>query len=156
MCKPTRTKCLRSHHPACPLFPQSAGSYELLSYFGIERDFDVFSCKSEQLWTTYWQSEFVTVLYLTSVFRLNLITLCSRKIFGILLNINSIQWVPWILSLGVKRGRGVTLITHPHLVPRSRMSRSYTPLPPSASMACSGTALLFTLLFCTSLFCRNL
>jgi hypothetical protein len=31
-----------------------------------------------------------------------------------------VQWVP-----GVKRGRGVTLTTHPHLVPRLRMSRSY-------------------------------
>jgi hypothetical protein len=31
---------------------------------------------------------------------------------------------------GVKRGRGVTLTTHPHLVPRSRMSRSYTSSPP--------------------------
>jgi hypothetical protein len=31
-------------------------------------------------------------------------------------------------SPGVKHGRGVTLTTHPHLVPRSRMSRSYTPL----------------------------
>jgi hypothetical protein len=28
----------------------------------------------------------------------------------------------------------------PHLVPRSRMSRSYTSSPPSVSMACSGTA----------------
>jgi hypothetical protein len=28
-------------------------------------------------------------------------------------------------------------------MPRSRMSRSYTPLPPSAFMACSGTALFF-------------
>jgi hypothetical protein len=28
-------------------------------------------------------------------------------------------------SPGVKRGRGVTLTTHPHLLPRSRMSRSY-------------------------------
>jgi hypothetical protein len=28
----------------------------------------------------------------------------------------------------------------PHLVPRSRMSRSYTSSPPSASMACIGTA----------------
>jgi hypothetical protein len=32
----------------------------------------------------------------------------------------------------------------PHLVPRSWMSRSYTSSPPSPSMACSGTALLFT------------
>jgi hypothetical protein len=27
-----------------------------------------------------------------------------------------IQWVPGVLSPGVKRGRGVTLTTHPHLV----------------------------------------
>jgi hypothetical protein len=44
-------------------------------------------------------------------------------------------------SQGLKRGRGVTLTIHPHLVPRSRMSRSYTSSPPSAFMACSGTAL---------------
>jgi hypothetical protein len=30
---------------------------------------------------------------------------------------------------GVKRGRGVTLTTHPHLVPRSRLNRSYTSSP---------------------------
>jgi hypothetical protein len=53
-----------------------------------------------------------------------------------------VQWVPGVLSSGVKRGWGVTLTTHPHLVPRSWMSRSYTPLSPSASMACSGTAFL--------------
>jgi hypothetical protein len=41
-----------------------------------------------------------------------------------------IQWVPGVLSPGVKRGRGVTLTTHPHLVPRLRMSRSYTSSPP--------------------------
>jgi hypothetical protein len=52
-----------------------------------------------------------------------------------------VQWVPEVLSPGLKRGRGVALTTHPHLVPRCRMSRSYTPLPPSAFMACSGTAL---------------
>jgi hypothetical protein len=48
---------------------------------------------------------------------------------------------------GAKRGRGVTLTTHPHLVPRSRMSRRYTPLPSNATMAGSGTALLFLLWF---------
>jgi hypothetical protein len=37
-----------------------------------------------------------------------------------------VQWVPGVLSLGVKRGRGVTLTPHHHLVSRSRMSRSYT------------------------------
>jgi hypothetical protein len=31
----------------------------------------------------------------------------------------------------------------PHLVPRSRMSRSYTSSPPGAFMACSGTILAF-------------
>jgi hypothetical protein len=31
---------------------------------------------------------------------------------------------------GAKRGRGLTLTTNPHLVPRSRMSRSYTSTPP--------------------------
>jgi len=41
-----------------------------------------------------------------------------------------VQWVPGVLSPGVKRGRGVTLTTHPHLVPRSWMSRSYTSSPP--------------------------
>jgi hypothetical protein len=34
--------------------------------------------------------------------------------------------IPGVLSLEVKCGGGMTLITHPPLVPRSRMSRSYT------------------------------
>jgi hypothetical protein len=41
-----------------------------------------------------------------------------------------VQWVPGVLFPGVKRGRDVTLTTYPHLVPRSWMSRGYTPLPP--------------------------
>jgi hypothetical protein len=53
-----------------------------------------------------------------------------------------VQWVPGVLSPGVKRGRGVMLTIYPHLVPRSRMSRSYISSPPSASVACSGTAVL--------------
>jgi hypothetical protein len=36
-----------------------------------------------------------------------------------------VQWVPGVLSPGVKRGRGVMLTTRPHLVPKLRMSRSY-------------------------------
>jgi hypothetical protein len=40
------------------------------------------------------------------------------------------QWVPGVLSPGVKRGRGVMLTTHPHLVRRLSMSRSYTSSPP--------------------------
>jgi hypothetical protein len=49
-----------------------------------------------------------------------------------------------VLSPGLKCDRGVTLTTHPHIVPRSRMSRSYTPLHPSSSLECSGTALTLT------------
>jgi hypothetical protein len=41
-----------------------------------------------------------------------------------------IQWVPGVLSPGVKSGRGMTLTTRPHLVPRLRMSRSYISSPP--------------------------
>jgi hypothetical protein len=52
-----------------------------------------------------------------------------------------VQWVPGVLSPGLNYGQGVTLTTHPHLVSRSRMSRSYTSSPPSASVECSGTAL---------------
>jgi hypothetical protein len=37
-----------------------------------------------------------------------------------------VKWIPGVLSLGVKRGRGVTLTTDPHLELRLRMSRSYT------------------------------
>jgi hypothetical protein len=35
-----------------------------------------------------------------------------------------------VVSPGLKRGRGVTLTTHSHLVPRSGMGRSYTSSPP--------------------------
>jgi hypothetical protein len=37
-----------------------------------------------------------------------------------------IKWIPGVLSLGLKHGWGVKLTTHSHVVPRSRMSRSYT------------------------------
>jgi hypothetical protein len=30
----------------------------------------------------------------------------------------AVQWVPGVLSLGIKRERGVPLTTDPHLVPR--------------------------------------
>jgi hypothetical protein len=40
-----------------------------------------------------------------------------------------VQWVLGVLSPGVKRGWGVTLTTHPNLLPRSWMSRSYTSPP---------------------------
>jgi hypothetical protein len=53
------------------------------------------------------------------------LTSVSRPAFGS--TQPPVQWLP-----GVKRGRGVTLTTHPHLVPGSRMSRRYTSSPPSA------------------------
>jgi hypothetical protein len=40
-----------------------------------------------------------------------------------------VQWVPGSFPPGVKRGRGVALTTHPHLVTRSIMSRRYTSSP---------------------------
>jgi hypothetical protein len=44
-----------------------------------------------------------------------------------------LKWVPGgggVLSLGVKRGRGVAwVVTYPHLVPRSKMSSSCTSSP---------------------------
>jgi hypothetical protein len=45
---------------------------------------------------------------------------------------------------GVKRGPGVTLTTHPHLVPRSRMSRSFISSPLSACMAVADSFNYFT------------
>jgi hypothetical protein len=69
-----------------------------------------------------------------------------------------VQWVPGVLSPGVKSGRGVTLTTHPHLVPRPRMGRSYTSSPSSAFMACSGIAspvIRVVVMFTTSLTTRQ-
>jgi hypothetical protein len=51
-----------------------------------------------------------------------------------------VQWVPGVLSRGGKARPGRDVDHSPHLVPRSRMSRSYTS-PPSVFMACSETAL---------------
>jgi hypothetical protein len=56
----------------------------------------------------------------------------------------AIQWVPGVLSPGLKRGWGVTLTT---LVPSLRMSRSYTSSLPRVIVACSGTALAFSSAF---------
>jgi hypothetical protein len=52
-----------------------------------------------------------------------------------------VQWVQGVLSPGLKRGRGVTLTTHLHLVPKLKMSRSYISSPPSAPVTCSGAVL---------------
>jgi hypothetical protein len=54
-----------------------------------------------------------------------------------------VQWVSGVLFPRLRRGRVVTLTTHPHLVPRSRISGNYTSSPPSAFVACSWTALAF-------------
>jgi hypothetical protein len=54
----------------------------------------------------------------------------------------AIQRVPGSFPPGINHGRSVTVTAHPHLVPRSRISRSYIPLSVSSCMACSGTSLL--------------
>jgi hypothetical protein len=52
----------------------------------------------------------------------------------------SVRWVPGVFPRGKARpGRDAD--HSPHLVPRSRMVRATPPLPPSAIIACSGTAL---------------
>jgi hypothetical protein len=48
-----------------------------------------------------------------------------------------------VLSPGVKRGRGVTLTTHPHLVPRLSMSRSYTSSPQAPPWRVAGQLYLY-------------
>jgi hypothetical protein len=64
-----------------------------------------------------------------------------------------VQWVPGVLSPGVKRGRGVTLTTHPHLVPRLSMSRSYiSSLPQAPSWRVAG---LLYITLCLNIFQLN-
>jgi hypothetical protein len=53
--------------------------------------------------------------------------LCPDRLWG------PVQWVPGVLSPGLKHGRGVSLTTHPHLVPRSRVITSYTSSPQAPS-----------------------
>jgi hypothetical protein len=53
-----------------------------------------------------------------------------------------IQWVLVVLSLGVKCDQGVMVTTHPHLLLRSVMSRSYNFCPPCCLHGSSRTALL--------------
>jgi hypothetical protein len=53
-----------------------------------------------------------------------------------------------VLSPWLKRGRGVTLTTHPHLVPRTRMSRSYTSSPPSDTWRVAGLLCFALYPFC--------
>jgi hypothetical protein len=53
-----------------------------------------------------------------------------------------VQWVPGVLFPGVKRGRGVTLTTHPIYSRGREWVGAILPFPLSASMACSWTALL--------------
>jgi hypothetical protein len=78
-------------------------------------------------------------MYVCMVFKLMQVSCVHVFIMLCLLNIGHIH-ILLIFSSGVERGQGVTLPNYPHLMPRSRMSRSFTSSSPSASMACSGTA----------------
>jgi hypothetical protein len=55
-----------------------------------------------------------------------------------------VQWVPGVLSTGLKRGRGVSLTTHPHLVPRSSTSSRHTSSPPLRLHRCAEGLLFYT------------
>jgi hypothetical protein len=54
-----------------------------------------------------------------------------------------VQWVPGLPSLGLKRGWGVTLTTHPIYCRGRTWVGAISSLPPSASVACGRTALAF-------------
>jgi hypothetical protein len=58
-----------------------------------------------------------------------------------------VQWIPGVLSPGVKRGRGVTLTTHPHIVPRLSMSRNKTSSPPPCASVAGSLYFFFTFLY---------
>jgi hypothetical protein len=57
-----------------------------------------------------------------------------------------VQWVPGVLSPGLKRGRRVTLTTHSHLVPSSRMSMRYTASHPKRLHGVQWDSIIFELL----------
>jgi hypothetical protein len=57
-----------------------------------------------------------------------------------------VQWVPAVLPLGVKRGWGVMLTSHPLLMPRLRTVGATPPLPQNSSTARRRTTLHFSLL----------
>jgi hypothetical protein len=59
-----------------------------------------------------------------------------------------LQWVPLVLSPGLKRYRVVTLTTHPHVVPRLRMSRGYVSSPPKRLHGVLWDCFSFFILIC--------
>jgi hypothetical protein len=80
----------------------------------------------------YWLDDRAIEVWSPTAVRAFSLTSVSRPALGPIQP--PVQWVPGVLSPRIKRGRDVTLTTHPHLVPRSRMSRSYTSSPPWASI----------------------
>jgi hypothetical protein len=54
-----------------------------------------------------------------------------------------VQWVPGVFSPVVNRGRGVALTTHPHLVPKWRMSRKCNSSPPCCLHGVAGQLYFF-------------
>jgi hypothetical protein len=53
-----------------------------------------------------------------------------------------------VLSLGIKRGRGVMITTHRHIVPKIRMSRSYIFFPLWLLLGVPGQLLMSSTLPC--------
>jgi hypothetical protein len=81
--------------------------------------------------------------------RLFLYPLCPDRLWG---PPNLLHNGYRVLSPGVKRGRSVTLTTHPHLVPRSIMSRSYIHLPLVACIAVSDSFYMEKVFFYISMY----
>jgi hypothetical protein len=90
------------------------------------------------MWTIRSQGSSVSMDWMTRRLRFNprqrVFPLTSVSRLAVVPTQPPVQWVPGVLSPGVKCGQGMMLTTHPHLVSRSWMSRHYTSSPPCASV----------------------
>jgi hypothetical protein len=84
--------------------------------------------QSVQCLTTDWKSGIRSPTVVEDIF----LTPASRPAVGP--TQPPVQWVSGAIYPGVKRGRGVILITHPLLVPRLRKGRSCTSCHPNAPL----------------------
>jgi hypothetical protein len=122
-----------------PCYPDDGGSKDLWNVGKLLPDYTVLQPRTQQssewnaikfsnvpgqlsqfrVWLRIWQPEF----YPRQGQRIFLQAFASRPALGP--SQPPIQWVPGVLSLGVKRGRSVTLTTPRHLMPRPEWVELY-------------------------------
>jgi hypothetical protein len=88
--------------------------------FTSSTNFTISRGSSSSIVSIYWMTRVQSLPGVKDFFLASVSRLALRPIQPL------IQWVSGVLSSGVKHSWGVTLTNHPHLVPRSRISRSYT------------------------------